>query len=101
MKDVRLPLQLQRAMAAEAEATREAGAKVFFLLSTGSFSASSAPYVFVKRQTVFYGVSCINNGIFLSFKTFILFVYLHYLGIGFILVGAFHFAFFDSRRKIL
>ncbi|KAK5975567.1 Mechanosensory protein 2, partial [Trichostrongylus colubriformis] len=28
VKDVRLPLQLQRAMAAEAEATREAGAKV-------------------------------------------------------------------------
>ena len=28
MKDVRLPVQLQRAMAAEAEATREAGAKV-------------------------------------------------------------------------
>uniref|UniRef100_A0A914NTI7 Band 7 domain-containing protein n=1 Tax=Meloidogyne incognita TaxID=6306 RepID=A0A914NTI7_MELIC len=28
MKDVRLPVQLQRAMAAEAEATREAGAKI-------------------------------------------------------------------------
>ena len=28
VKDVRLPLQLQRAMAAEAEATREARAKV-------------------------------------------------------------------------
>ena len=28
MKDVRLPVQLQRAMAAEAEATREARAKV-------------------------------------------------------------------------
>lgn len=28
VKDVRLPVQLQRAMAAEAEATREAGAKV-------------------------------------------------------------------------
>uniref|UniRef100_A0A8L8JWE7 PHB domain-containing protein n=1 Tax=Heligmosomoides polygyrus TaxID=6339 RepID=A0A8L8JWE7_HELPZ len=80
VKDVRLPLQLQRAMAAEAEATREAGAKVFFLVSTGSFSASSALYVFVKRQTLFYGVSYINNGIFLSFKTFVLFVYLHYLG---------------------
>ena len=28
MKDVRLPMQLQRAMAAEAEASRKAGAKV-------------------------------------------------------------------------
>lgn len=28
IKDVRLPIQLQRAMAAEAEATREARAKV-------------------------------------------------------------------------
>jgi hypothetical protein len=31
-KDVRLPVQLQRAMAAEAEAAREARAKVGFLL---------------------------------------------------------------------
>lgn len=30
-KDVRLPVQLQRAMAAEAEATREAKAKVRYL----------------------------------------------------------------------
>ena len=30
-KDVRLPVQLQRAMAAEAEAAREARAKVYFL----------------------------------------------------------------------
>jgi hypothetical protein len=29
-KDVRLPVQMQRAMAAEAEATREAKAKVIF-----------------------------------------------------------------------
>ena len=32
MKDVRVPEQLQRAMAAEAEAAREARAKVLFLL---------------------------------------------------------------------
>ncbi|VDL68651.1 unnamed protein product [Nippostrongylus brasiliensis] len=32
IKDVRLPVQLQRAMAAEAEATREARAKVNFQL---------------------------------------------------------------------
>ena len=32
-KDVRLPLQLQRAMAAEAEAAREAQAKVRLILS--------------------------------------------------------------------
>ena len=32
-KDVRLPIQLQRAMAAEAEAAREARAKVIFSLS--------------------------------------------------------------------
>ena len=31
VKDVRLPVQLQRAMAAEAEATREARAKVMFV----------------------------------------------------------------------
>lgn len=33
IKDVRLPVQLQRAMAAEAEATREAKAKVWLELS--------------------------------------------------------------------
>jgi len=33
-KDVRLPVQLQRAMAAEAEATREARAKVCYTLYT-------------------------------------------------------------------
>lgn len=32
-KDVRLPVQLQRAMAAEAEAAREASAKVLLILS--------------------------------------------------------------------
>ena len=32
-KDVRLPIQLQRAMAAEAEAAREARAKVLFYWS--------------------------------------------------------------------
>ena len=37
-KDVRLPVQLQRAMAAEAEAAREARAKV------GSFSFRNFPY---------------------------------------------------------
>jgi len=31
-KDVRLPVQMQRAMAAEAEAAREAKAKVWFLV---------------------------------------------------------------------
>lgn len=33
VKDVKLPLQLQRAMAAEAEASREARAKVSFIVS--------------------------------------------------------------------
>ena len=32
-KDVRLPVQLQRAMAAEAEAAREARAKVYMILN--------------------------------------------------------------------
>ena len=40
IKDVRLPLQLQRAMAAEAEATRESRAKV--IAAEGEFKASSA-----------------------------------------------------------
>ncbi len=40
MKDVRLPLQLQRAMAAEAEAAREARAKV--IAAEGEMKASSA-----------------------------------------------------------
>ncbi|CAJ0609626.1 unnamed protein product [Cylicocyclus nassatus] len=40
VKDVRLPLQLQRAMAAEAEATREAGAKV--IAAEGEQKASKA-----------------------------------------------------------
>ena len=33
IKDVKLPVQLQRAMAAEAEASREARAKVTFFLN--------------------------------------------------------------------
>ncbi|VDM75795.1 unnamed protein product [Strongylus vulgaris] len=40
VKDVRLPVQLQRAMAAEAEATREAGAKV--IAAEGEQKASQA-----------------------------------------------------------
>ena len=40
IKDVRLPIQLQRAMAAEAEATREARAKV--IAAEGEQKASSA-----------------------------------------------------------
>merc|ERR1711934_667344 len=40
IKDVRLPVQLQRAMAAEAEATREARAKV--IAAEGEQKASSA-----------------------------------------------------------
>ncbi|KAF7635912.1 PHB domain-containing protein [Meloidogyne graminicola] len=40
MKDVRLPVQLQRAMAAEAEATREAGAKI--IAAEGEQKASKA-----------------------------------------------------------
>jgi erythrocyte band 7 integral membrane protein len=40
VKDVRLPVQLQRAMAAEAEATREARAKV--IAAEGENKASSA-----------------------------------------------------------
>ena len=39
-KDVRLPVQLQRAMAAEAEAAREARAKV--IAAEGEFRASTA-----------------------------------------------------------
>ena len=39
-KDVRLPVQLQRAMAAEAEASREARAKV--IAAEGEFKASTA-----------------------------------------------------------
>ena len=35
VKDVRLPVSLQRAMAAEAEAAREAKAKVFFYYFVG------------------------------------------------------------------
>merc|ERR1712165_595665 len=40
VKDVRLPQQLQRAMAAEAEATREAQAKI--IAAKGEFDASKA-----------------------------------------------------------
>ena len=40
VKDVRLPLQLQRAMAAEAEAAREARAKV--IAAEGEMKASTA-----------------------------------------------------------
>lgn len=40
MKDVRLPIQLQRAMAAEAEATRKAGAKI--IAAEGEQKASRA-----------------------------------------------------------
>ena len=40
VKDVRLPVQLQRAMAAEAEATREARAKI--ISADGEFKASKA-----------------------------------------------------------
>lgn len=36
IKDVKLPVQLQRAMAAEAEAAREARAKVMFSVCLGS-----------------------------------------------------------------
>ncbi|PSN50525.1 Stomatin-1 [Blattella germanica] len=39
MKDVRLPLQLQRAMAAEAEAAREARAKLRYLQTLNTISA--------------------------------------------------------------
>ena len=37
-KDVRLPVQLQRAMAAEAEAAREARAKVYIIMYTNVLS---------------------------------------------------------------
>lgn len=37
IKDVKLPVQLQRAMAAEAEASREARAKVALLFFCGLF----------------------------------------------------------------
>ena len=37
-KDVRLPVQLQRAMAAEAEAAREARAKVIIIMMRRIFS---------------------------------------------------------------
>jgi hypothetical protein len=47
-KDVRLPVQLQRAMAAEAEAAREARAKVTTLQNDEtSFSEASHFYAFL------------------------------------------------------
>ena len=49
-KDVRLPVQLQRAMAAEAEATREARAKVcnillFFMVSQPNINSSVSQFL--------------------------------------------------------
>lgn len=45
MKDVRLPVQLQRAMAAEAEATREARAKVIAAeVSFIAYSSFTSPH---------------------------------------------------------
>ncbi|ETN78489.1 hypothetical protein NECAME_10337 [Necator americanus] len=57
VKDVRLPLQLQRAMAAEAEATREAGAKV--IAAEGEQKASQAlrEAAEVVRSN-FFNISC-------------------------------------------
>lgn len=49
IKDVKLPVQLQRAMAAEAEASREARAKVSFIISPkaqtnkGNLSSTEVP----------------------------------------------------------
>ena len=47
-KDVRLPQKMQRAMAAEAEATREARAKVGSLCSCPTNNTSSGNSVFVS-----------------------------------------------------
>ena len=44
-KDVRLPVQLQRAMAAEAEAAREARAKVIIIVRITDISAYSTMVV--------------------------------------------------------
>ena len=44
-KDARLPVQLQRAMAAEAEAAREARAKVSYLLPSFERTTSDDPGV--------------------------------------------------------
>ena len=46
-KDVRLPVQLQRAMAAEAEAAREARAKVNFLFNMISKFSKITQYNFL------------------------------------------------------
>ena len=62
-KDVRLPVQLQRAMAAEAEATREARAKVcslhqhihhklLYSYLICALCESSAKNVYVRRPTI-------------------------------------------------
>ena len=48
-KDVRLPVQLQRAMAAEAEAAREARAKVIKIVR---ITETSLPYFGVKLSYV-------------------------------------------------
>ena len=44
IKDVKLPVQLQRAMAAEAEASREARAKVPLCFFCGLFFLLSLPF---------------------------------------------------------
>lgn len=51
IKDVKLPLQLQRAMAAEAEATREARAKVSFIVRpTQSFKTAWCILKLIKQK---------------------------------------------------
>ena len=52
VKDVRLPMQLQRAMAAEAEATREARAKI--ISADGEFKASKVELV--SKELNHFGV---------------------------------------------
>ena len=47
---IRLPIQLQRAMAAETEATREARAKVYRLCHTGHIFFQVFSYSIVSRK---------------------------------------------------
>ena len=52
IKDVRLPLQLQRAMAAEAEAAREARAKVMNIQGENIFQTTSRKFIQSSRRFV-------------------------------------------------
>ncbi|VDP36046.1 unnamed protein product [Schistosoma margrebowiei] len=69
IKDVRLPLQLQRSMAAEAEATREAKAKIILalgekeastLLKSAALEINNCPIALQLRYL--HTLNCITNG---------------------------------------